>query len=44
MFNPGVGYTYEQHEYWVKSYLNDILWVTNSTIGRSESMNAYFDG
>lgn len=35
---------YEKRNHWVKCFLNDIFWAGMITMGRSESMNAYFNG
>lgn len=35
---------YEKRHHWIKCYLNDTFWTGMSTTGRSESINAYFDG
>lgn len=35
---------YEKREHWVNYFLNDIFWAGMTTTGRSESMNAFFDG
>lgn len=34
---------HEKREDWVKCYFNDIFWTGMTKLGRSESMNAYFD-
>lgn len=35
---------YNKREHWVQCYLKDTFWAGMTTTGRSESMNAYFDG
>ncbi|KAK1561951.1 hypothetical protein Q3G72_003731 [Acer saccharum] len=35
---------YTEHEHWVPAFLKDYFWAGMSTMQRSESMNAFFDG
>jgi hypothetical protein len=35
---------YSERNFWVPAYLKDVFWAGMTTIQRSESMNAFFDG
>ncbi|XP_028070916.1 protein FAR1-RELATED SEQUENCE 6-like [Camellia sinensis] len=42
--NEWLGVLYHERHRWIPAYVKDIFWAGMSTTGRSESMNAFFDG